>query len=58
VDNTLNTIVLFTDGVPDALASYFNDPSHNSLKIHAAGALTNTTSPCANNRLPASLARR
>jgi len=49
VDNTLNTIVLFTDGVPDALASYFNDPSHNSLKIHAAGALTNTTSPCANN---------
>ncbi len=31
VDNTLNTIVLFTDGVPDAIATYANDPSSNSL---------------------------
>lgn len=34
VDNTLNTIVLFTDGVPDAIATYANDPaaSNNTLK--------------------------
>ncbi|MBZ5618258.1 MAG: VWA domain-containing protein [Acidobacteriia bacterium] len=30
-DNTLNTIVLFTDGVPDAIATYVNDPASNSL---------------------------
>jgi len=48
VDNTLNTIVLFTDGVPDAIATYFNDPNRTTLKNYAAGALTNTTSPCVN----------
>ena len=32
VDNTLNTIVLFTDGVPDSIAAYFNNPNGNSLK--------------------------
>jgi Flp pilus assembly protein TadG len=31
VDNTLNTIVLFTDGVPDAIATYANDPADTSI---------------------------
>jgi Flp pilus assembly protein TadG len=31
-DNTLNTIVLFTDGVPDSIATYVNNPANNSLK--------------------------
>ncbi len=35
-DNTLNTIVLFTDGVPDAISVYANDPNNNSLKAKAA----------------------
>jgi Flp pilus assembly protein TadG len=46
VDNTLNTIVLFTDGVPDAIPAYINDPAHNSLK--PPGALS-TQSNCTNN---------
>jgi Flp pilus assembly protein TadG len=37
-DNTLNTIVLFTDGVPDAIATYLNDPANNALR---AGTCTN-----------------
>jgi len=45
VDNALNTIVLFTDGVPDSVASYVNDPNHNSLKPFNAG----TNNKCANN---------
>jgi Flp pilus assembly protein TadG len=45
VDNTLNTIVLFTDGVPDAIATYLNDPAHNSLKPFNAAA----NNKCANN---------
>ncbi len=32
VDNTLNTIVLFTDGVPSGLSVYPNDPANNALK--------------------------
>jgi Flp pilus assembly protein TadG len=31
-DNALNTIVLFTDGVPDSVATYLNDPADTSLK--------------------------
>jgi Flp pilus assembly protein TadG len=31
-DIRLNAIVLFTDGVPNQLAAYLNDPSNNSLK--------------------------
>ncbi|HTS28065.1 MAG TPA: pilus assembly protein TadG-related protein [Bryobacteraceae bacterium] len=37
VDNSLNTIVLFTDGVPDGIATYLNDPSNNSLKSPGSG---------------------
>ena len=37
VDNTLNTLVLFTDGVPDAIPAYINNPSNNSLKPSGSG---------------------
>jgi len=45
-DNTLNNIVLFTDGVPDSIATYANDPAHNSLK--PTGANADTQTPCTN----------
>ncbi|HLK63323.1 MAG TPA: vWA domain-containing protein [Bryobacteraceae bacterium] len=45
-DNTLNTIVLFTDGVPDSIAVYANDPNHNSLKPVGNAA---NQSKCTNN---------
>lgn len=45
-DNTLNNIVLFTDGVPDSIATYANDPAHNSLKPF--GANPDTQTPCTN----------
>jgi Flp pilus assembly protein TadG len=62
-DNTLNTIVLFTDGVPDSVASYLNDPAgtNNTLKPWAKCGVgstvpgctlatdDNTKSACANN---------
>jgi Flp pilus assembly protein TadG len=48
VDNTLNTIVLFTDGVPDSIATYANDPSHNALKPFGANT-DDTHSHCTNN---------
>jgi hypothetical protein len=37
VDNTLNTIVLFTDGVPSAMSAYLNKQGSTSIK---------NTSPC------------
>jgi len=47
-DNTLNTIVLFTDGVPDSIATYANDPnsSNNTLKTFGTGS---SHSKCTNN---------
>ena len=41
VDNVQNTIVLFTDGVPNALAVYANDPANNSLQLPAQTACVN-----------------
>ena len=46
VDNTLNTIVLFTDGVPSTVTTYANDPLHNSLKTFGTGT---GQSRCTNN---------
>jgi Flp pilus assembly protein TadG len=43
VDNVLNTIVLFTDGVPDAISVYANNPSSNSLR--AVGSTNCTYNP-------------
>jgi Flp pilus assembly protein TadG len=43
----LNAIVLFTDGVPNTLSVYANDPSDNSLK---------STSPCTYNPATAGVA--
>jgi Flp pilus assembly protein TadG len=59
IDNANNTIVLFTDGVPDAIAAYINDPNNNSLKPYnkcgggskdasCKGIFDTTKSPCTN----------
>jgi hypothetical protein len=47
VDNTLNTIVLFTDGVPSTMSIYPNNPNANFLKPF--GTNTYTQSKCTYN---------
>jgi hypothetical protein len=49
VDNSLNTIVLFTDGVPDAISAYPNNPGGNNNSLKAAG-----STQCKNNPASAS----
>jgi hypothetical protein len=41
-DNVMNNIVLFTDGVPDAVAVYANDPNGSSVSM-SASTCTNKT---------------
>lgn len=47
-DNVLNTIVLFTDGVPSAMSVYLNDPTPGQTAIKLFGNNTSTQSKCNN----------
>jgi Flp pilus assembly protein TadG len=47
-DNSLNSIVFFTDGIPTSMAVSPNDPTNNALKAYAAAADA-THSPCTYN---------
>lgn len=46
VDQYLNSMVLFTDGMPTALSASPNDPAHNALKPYGS---TGGRSPCTYN---------
>ncbi len=46
IDNANNTIVLFTDGVPDSIATYLNDPNDNSLKPYNVCGVGSTLPAC------------
>jgi hypothetical protein len=48
-DNTLNTIVLFTDGVPDSVATYLNDPTGHNNVLKPTGSNADTQTPCTYN---------
>jgi hypothetical protein len=47
-DNVFNAIVLFTDGVPDAISAYINDPTPTRNSLKPFGINVNTQTKCTN----------